>query len=326
MNKLVFILLIIFAPFAMGSAFTEKKSVHEFIQHMVSKHKFNQQQLLNIFNAVEPSKKVIKHISKPFEDVCWERYQKHFITTDRIQQGVKFWKNNLPALSKAEKIFKVPAELIVSIIGIETFYGKYIGEYPVLQSLATLAFNYPPREKFFKQELEQYLLLSQEQNFNPLHLKGSYAGAMGTPQFIASSYRKYAADFDNSGQIDLINNTEHAIASVANYLKIHGWKYNKPIAKKANVKGKLYLTLQKNSKNNPKPLYTPANLAKYNIHFQDNNHDAATQLSFLELGDGYKKEHWLGYNNFYVITRYNHSIHYAMAVYVLSERIKSHRK
>lgn len=263
-------------------------------------------------------------MDKQFKAGPWYRYRDRLITKKRISEGVLFWRENKVILKKAEDHFGVPAEIIVAIIGIESSYGKIKGSYPVLQSLATLAFDYPRRAPFFRKELEHFLLLAEEGSLHPTKTLGSYAGAMGMPQFMPSSYRQFAVDFSRTGKRDLIYDNADVIGSVANYLKIHGWQANTPIIHPAKVSGTAYKTLS-----NPKdlkPHLSLAALSKYKIqslHPKKLNHK--TQKVKLITLDSSKntKNHWIGFHNFYVITRYNHSIHYAMAVYQLSERIRS---
>jgi membrane-bound lytic murein transglycosylase B len=209
---------------------------------------------------------------------------------------------------------------VVAIIGVETRYGKNQGTYKVMESLSSLAFEYPPRAEFFKSELEQYLLLCREQQFNPLDLKGSYAGAMGLPQFISSSYRHYAVDFAGHGHADLLTSPTDAIGSVANYFKMHGWKKNQPVAFHASVSGKDYSLLLADRKN-PKPIHPANTLQHYGISFKEKLPEGSL-VALVELEQPHKSEYWLALDNFYVITRYNHSSLYAMAVYQLSEQIK----
>ena len=292
----------------------------QFINDMSKTHKFDKKYLTEKFKQIESSPDVIKKISTPFEAMPWDKYRKHFLIQKRIDGGVVFWNKYERSLAKAEKTYGVPASLIVAIIGIESFYGKIKGNYPVLQSLSTLAFDYKPRAKFFKKELEEYLLLTKEHNFDPLSLKGSYAGAMGAPQFISSSYRNYAVDFEKSGSVDLINNLDHAVSSVGNYFKSHGWQKGQAVIHKPKITGKAYEKLVKTDKSSPKPKFNLKKLQPYGIKSTDKL-KKDTSLSFLEF-EGKKKEHWLGRNNFYVITRYNHSNNYALAVYELSQAIE----
>jgi membrane-bound lytic murein transglycosylase B len=302
--------------------FSERPEVKKFISQMVTKHGFKKKTLVELFKQFESSDEIIQKISRPYEEATWQVYRKLFISKKRINDGVTFWKKYATVLNKAEKTFGVPAEIIVAILGVETFYGENAGKYPVLQALATLAFDYPKRSAFFLGELEQYLLLTREQNLPAAEIKGSYAGAMGTPQFISSSYRNFAIDFVEIGKIDLINNIPNAIGSVANYFKVHGWQPNQPIIYKAWVKGQKYKDLKVADKQAPKPTLSLATLKQHNvIPINRKKLAPTTQVAFIQLDTGHKQEYWLGRDNFYVITRYNHSVNYAMAVYELSQLI-----
>jgi len=218
-----------------------RDDVRKFIDYMVVEHGFDAHKLNILFRQIKMSDRVLKAISKPAEALPWFKYRPIFLQNKRIQQGVEFWQKNKTNLSKAEYLYGVPEEIIVAIIGVETRYGKYKGEYKVIDSLATLAFNYPKRAKFFKSQLEQYLLLTREQKIDPHSIKGSYAGAMGIPQFIPGSYRSYAVDFDKDGHINIWSNTADAIGSVGNYFKVHDWQAGGLITIPAKISGKKYL-------------------------------------------------------------------------------------
>ena len=238
---------------------------------------------------------------------------------ERIRKGVEFWNENKTTLDRAEKVYGVPVEIIIAIIGVETRYGRNAGNYKVINSLATLAFEYPDRSEFFKKELEQFLLLAREQGFDPTGITGSYAGAMGIPQFIASSYRNYAVDFDNDGIINIWTDPVDAIGSVANYFKMHGWMHGQDIAMPAMVKGESFMRVLNEDL---KPDIPAADLAAYGIsHEPGIAPGAVVKLLSFETDNGY--EYWLGFKNFYVITRYNHSPLYAMAVFQLAKEIRS---
>lgn len=308
--------------------FAERAEVKNFIEYMGKNHHYDKQYLVNLFKKISPEPKILTAIAKPYEKLPWYRYQELLVSEQRIQGGLQFWKEHELMLKEAETKYGVPAEIIVAIIGVETSYGKNKGSYPVLQTLATLAFDYPPRAKFFKKELEEFLLLIKEQGLNPLEMTGSYAGAIGMPQFMPSSYRKYAVD-SGKGKSDLINNDFDAILSVANYFKMHGWKPNEAIASLAVLKNHKpdasHPLLNPSDIKNPKPNITLQKLEDNGVESKTklgfNNKHALTAFMALERAPK-TYEYWLGLNNFYVITRYNHSTHYAMAVYKLGTRIK----
>lgn len=312
--------------------FSERADVQAFIRHMKTQHQYDSQYLTRLFKETASEPKVIKAISKPYEKLPWYRYQELLVSEKRVQDGLQFWKEHESMLEKAQEQYGVPAEMIVAIIGVETSYGKNKGNFPVFQTLATLAFDYPPRSAFFKKELEEFLLLIKEQGLDPLKMTGSYAGAVGMPQFMPSSYRKYAVE-SGKGPIDLINNDSDAVYSVANYFKVHGWKQNGAVASPATLTAtadnKASTLFNQCDPKNPKPsitlqaLETKGVLPKTKEGFKNKNELA----SFITLERSpTAQEYWLGLNNFYVITRYNHSTHYAMAVFKLATRIKELKK
>lgn len=306
--------------------FSDRKEVQQFIWDLYVKHKLNIQQLKQLLK-ISPDPKVIQAISKPFEEVTWPQYRDRFVTDERANAGVKFWKANQEALKRAETEYGVPPEMIVAIIGVETYYGRNTGNFLVLQALATLAFNYPPRAPFFRNELEQFFLLINEEKLDGKTILGSYAGAMGLPQFMPSSYRRYAVDFAGHGKRDLIHNTTDAIGSVANYFSEHGWIPSQPVAYPAQVFGSEYQRLANTNTKDPQPKLTLEAYSRFNIQPKDKNglkinKDAKAAFIMLKSNDYNNPELWLTLQNFYVITRYNHSVNYAMAVYQLSQRIR----
>lgn len=300
-----------------------RPEVKTFIQEMKRKHHFDEQLLRKWLSQAQIQPSIIKSISKPAEKLPWHKYQTIFLSPKRIDEGVAFWHQNKAALAKAEKEYGIPPEIIIAIIGVETFYGKSAGQYSVLDSLVTLSFDYPPRSKFFLSELEEFLLLAREEKWDPTQIKGSYAGAMGKPQFIASSYRRYAVDFNHTGHRDLLNNTDDAIGSVANYFKVHGWKKGGPVVLPAQVKGEKFKYLIA-SKANPKPDHSWEKISQSGVTILEKPTKQLQELSYalISLEEATGPRYWLGGQNFYVITRYNHSDHYAMAVYELSQKIK----
>ncbi len=264
-----------------NDAFVERPDVRKFIAQMVHRHHFNRPDLVKLFSTVKVKPSVIRSIKAPLEQKPWYTYQMLFVTEWRIRQGVKFWHQYHDALERAEKKYGVPASIIVATIGIETKYGRNTGNYRVIDAISNLAFSDSPRAPFFRNELEQFLLLTREQHLDPRKVMGSYAGAIGQPQFMPSSYRNYAISFDNNAQIDLSHNEVDVIGSIANYYQKHGWQANQPVAMKT-LRGSYPLT------------------------------------KMIELQGYFGKEYWLGYHNFDVIKRYNSSNMYAMAVYQLS--------
>ncbi len=299
-----------------GASYLDHDEARKFIDDVATRHKFNRAELKGIFKQIERQDQVIEAMSRPAERVLqWKDYRPIFITDKRIAGGVKFWREHRELLAEVEKKYEVPAEIIVAIIGVETFFGRYKGKHPALASLATLAFDYPPRGKFFRSELEHFLLLAKEEGLDPLAIKGSYAAAMGMPQFISSSYRAYAVDFDGDGQRNLWNNIADVTGSVANYFKRHGWQPGEPIAERVAPSGNAHQDLHATSL---KPNLDDDQLLSAGIQI---SRPSSGKKSLHKLVGKEGDELWVGHKNFYVITRYNHSKLYAMAVYQLSRLI-----
>ncbi len=313
------LLLILFLPIIGFAQSLDSEQVNQFIDEMVIKHRFDTNELRILFGGTKYSDKVLQAMAKPAEDLPWYKYRKIFLNDSRIKKGVAFWKKYEYTLNRAEEYYGVPPQIIVAIVGVETQYGKYKGKDKVMDSLATLAFHYPKRAKFFRSELEQFLLLTREQNVDPLSLKGSYAGAMGIPQFISSSYRNYAVDFDEDGKKDLWQNPVDAIGSVANYFNRHGWETRAAVTYPVRVTGdRVDATIDKDLK----PDIRAGDLKNYDI-VSDRDIPEATLVKVMKFEQKDYNDYWIGLHNFYVITRYNHSALYAMAVYQLSEEIKT---
>jgi membrane-bound lytic murein transglycosylase B len=300
---------------------SKRKDVNEFIDRMVKEHNFNKDDLIKTFKKVKTNPKIIEAITRPAEAKPWYQYRPIFLTEDRIRQGVKFWRKNAHHLQRAYETYGVAPEMIVAIIGVETKYGKYKGKYPVMNALTTLAFDYPKRASFFEKELEEFLLLAREEKVDPMKLKGSYAGAMGKPQFIASSYRHYAVDFNGDGKRDLLNSTVDAIGSVANYFAEHKWYKDEPVTEPAKVTGDKYKEIVEKG---IKPELPLSKVLEAGVSIEERHSPSLdTALIELELENG--KEYWVAFNNFYVISRYNRSELYAMAAYQLAQEIKRFR-
>jgi len=298
----------------------------EFIDLMVEKHQFKREEIVDWLAAAKHQESIVKAMSRPAEKVKpWYQYRKHFISERRITGGVKFWQENKATLERAQRELGVEPAIIVSIIGVETNYGSNTGSYKVVDALATLAFDYytytekrASRKRFFTGELENLFLLAREQNQNPVELKGSYAGAMGLGQFMPSSYRNYAVDFDDDQFANIWTNPTDAIGSVANYFAKHGWKQGEAVAMRANISSDpAEDTL--NKLHRPKATLAELNSQGYKIIEQ---FPADTKALPMRFKAKYGNEYWLGLHNFYVISRYNPRTKYAMAVYQLSELIQ----
>ncbi len=288
--------------------------IPEFIDEMVTKHAFNREELVQVFKLAEHRQSVIDAFSAPSTHRSWLEYRASFVNVKRINEGLQFWQTYSEALQRAESQYGIPQETIVALIGVETLYGKHTGKYSTLDVLTTLAFDYPRRADFFRGELEQFLLLTREQGIDLTQVKGSYAGALGIPQFMPSSYRKYAVDFDGDGKIDLRHNPVDAIGSVANYFSQFGWKKEEPVTVRVNINedsregitGKV-LTLSE----------WGASGVKIEPEMTD---ELRARLMAFTIMD--KKEYWLAFENFDVITRYNNSDYYAMAVFQLAQALR----
>ncbi|HCK2617472.1 TPA: lytic murein transglycosylase B [Escherichia coli] len=306
----------------MGGDFANNPNAQQFIDKMVNKHGFDRQQLQEILSQAKRLDSVLRLMDNqaPTTSVkppsgpngAWLRYRKKFITPDNVQNGVVFWNQYEDALNRAWQVYGVPPEIIVGIIGVETRWGRVMGKTRILDALATLSFNYPRRAEYFSGELETFLLMARDEQDDPLNLKGSFAGAMGYGQFMPSSYKQYAVDFSGDGHINLWDPVD-AIGSVANYFKAHGWVKGDQVAVMANGQAP-------GLPNGFKTKYSISQLAAAGLTPQQplGNHQQAS-LQRLDVGTGY--QYWYGLPNFYTITRYNHSTHYAMAVWQLGQAV-----
>lgn len=322
------VLLVLAFRFANGHAadnYAERREVREFAAQMADKYGFETDSLLRLFSQARFQPGVIKAILPPTSPTVrsWRNYRARYIEPTRIAGGLRFWQENAAALADAEHRYGVPAEIMVAIIGVETKYGRMTGTFQTVSALATLAFDYPPRADLFRGELEEFLLLARETNRDPLTFSGSYAGALGIPQFLPSSYRRYGVDFDGDGQVDLTNSERDAIGSIANFLQQHGWQSGGVVAVPVITSGNDYLALVDGG---VEPHYTLQELAEKGISA---NREIAPEekCALIDLvTPGAPTEYWLGYHNFYVITRYNRSTFYAMAVYQLSQELRAARE
>lgn len=279
-------------------------------------------EVLELLQQAQFRQSIVDAISRPAEAKPWYEYRPIFVTRDRINRGVDFWRENQARVAAAAERFRVDPEVIVAIIGVETFYGRITGNYRVLDALATLSFYYPDtgndRSGFFSKELMQFMVLGQEEGIPVAEVKGSYAGAMGLGQFMPSSYREYAVDLDGDGRRDLWSSLDDIIGSVANYLHRHGWKYGGPIAVPATRAENADPALV--AERNFKPELPAGELADKG-YATEADIDPATPAVVLSLEEADGERFWLTFDNFYVITRYNRSPLYAMAVFELSQAI-----
>ena len=312
------------------SDYSQQPQVAPFIDRMVEEHQFERAQVLEWLKVAENQQSIVKAMSRPAEKVKpWHEYRKIFVSELRIKRGVEFWQQHEETLERAYKEYGVDPAIIVSILGVETNYGRNTGSYRVIDALSTLAFDYyhsiekrESRKKFFTIQLENLFLLAREQKKDPLSLTGSYAGAMGWGQFMPDSYRDYAVDFDGDNLADIWTNPTDAIGSVANYFnKKGGWKKDQPVATRVHIGEKLD-TQGLNKMRRPKVTIAELIVRGY----QPVQNFAEDSLAFpMKLTAKYADEYWLGFNNFYAIGRYNPRIKYAMAVYQLSLMIKEQR-
>ena len=302
------------------AAIKQTDVLNPFIQQMVEQHQFDKSALDTLFQSVEIKENILKTMAKPAEGLPWYKYRKIFLTEKRISGGIKFWQENETTLKAVEEEYGVPAEIIVSIIGVETRYGQNTGHHRVIDALATLGFAYPKRSKFFLSELKSFLILCRTEKMDPLRPTGSYAGAMGIPQFMPSSFLSYAADFEGDQHKDIWNNPADAIASVANYFKKHHWQTGQQIAFPVTAKGTAY---KNKITADMKPSLNSNDLKAIQIAAPNDLKDH--NVALLAFEQKKSSDLWLTMANFYVITRYNHSPLYAMAVFQLSQSIKERK-
>jgi len=296
----------------------ERPDVKSFIDSMVERHSYDRAKLESVLMQAESKKSILEAIARPAERTLeWKEYRDIFITEERIAAGTAFWREHMDVLHRISDETGVSIEILVGIIGVETYYGRITGNYRVLDALSTLAFDYPPRSKFFLGELEHFLLLVREEGMQATDATGSYAGAMGRPQFMPSSYRAYAVDSTDDGKRDIWDNWSDVIGSVANYFVRHGWQRNAQVVTSASLGAQWSGEIPENSLT---PEETVTSLSHQGVMFStDLAGDEKSQLLTLVGDDG--EEHWVGFHNFFVITRYNRSVMYALAVHQLGQEI-----
>jgi membrane-bound lytic murein transglycosylase B len=295
-----------------------------FVQRVAARHGFDEDRLRQVLMKVEFQTGVIQAVSTPATSRTWKEFRPGFFTKQRIEGGVKYWIEHDSWLQRARDTFGVPEELIVAIIGVETLYGRHAGNFRVIDAIATLAFQVPARAAFFQNELEEYLLLCRSLGLDPLVPRGSYAGAMGSPQFIPSSYRRYARDFDGDGRVDLWTSAADAIGSVANYLQQFGWRWNGTVALRAHASD--VRRAEELVRLGIRPVLPATQFQDAGVAPERPLRDGESAALMLFEGET-GPEYWLGLDNFYVITRYNRSQNYAMAVWQLSQEIAlAHRR
>ena len=297
---------------------TGQANIDAFIDTMVSEHDYDRATLEEILGQAEFKESIIEQISKPAERVLtWADYRPIFMTKERVAAGAEFWRENRAALERVSNETGVPVEIMVGIIGVETYYGRITGGHRVLDALTTLAFYYPPRETFFRRELQEFLLLVREEDMQATDAFGSYAGAMGRPQFMPASYRAYAVDSTGDSKRDIWNNWTDVAGSIANYFIAHKWRSGEEVTAQATLSDVFQGPPPDNQLSADE---TVASLSKSGVVFSTSQgNDRAAQLITYEGAAG--TEYWVGFHNFFVITRYNRSVMYALAVHQLGQEI-----
>lgn len=315
-----FLVLIVVSQQSYAIRFSQQEDVKIYFQYLIQEHKFSEKQLTAWFDQIHYQESIIKALYRPAEKTkSFISYKPMFVSADTVKKGSAFWLENKAAFERAEKVYGIPAEIILSIIAIESRFGKNQGGYRVIDALATIGFFDPKREKYFKKELTEFLIFVRDEGINPFDIKGSYAGAMGYSQFMPSSIRAYAVDFDDDGKVDIWNNPVDAIGSVANYFRKHRWQEGRPVTIKAEVSGdKFESILTRKLKLNTTVVETES------VGWKPVSAMLPDEPVFpfkIETSSG--MEYWYGLKNFYVITRYNHSLMYAVTVHHLSQVFES---
>lgn len=319
------------APKAKRSAptptYADRADVRAFIEEMHSEHGFDRRQLRRIFAAARYQPQIVAAMQRPLlEPPKWYEYSPQFLSAQRIDAGVAFWRAHAAALERAEGDFGVPAEIIVAIIGVETFYGRNTGRHRVIDALCTLAFDYPRRASFFRGELKSFLLLTRDSGISPLEAKGSFAGAIGLPQFMPGSYRNFAIDFDDDGRADLWGSADDAIGSVANFLLRHDWQRGQPVLLPAAIdiehRDAVLRRLDGGISERRALEAWNADGVTMTSAPPDLSPDPVGLLMLEEGATDDAASYWIAANNFYVLTRYNRSRLYAAAVWHLARALR----
>lgn len=305
-------------------SYASRPEVRAFIRDMAERHGFAERELLYLFSRVRRADPVLRAIQPHEQPHSWRDFRAMFVNAKRIDGGLAFWKAHAAELERAEREYGVPAEYIVAIIGIETLYGRNAGRWRVIDALSTLAFDYPPRAPFFREQLTQYLLLARDEDMDVFSTLGSYAGAFGIPQFMPGSARRYAVDFDGSGAIDLRESAVDALGSVANFLSRHGWQRGGEVLLQAHAAGD---SIRRYVSSDMRPRRTAAELVAAGAAVDELPERLAAQpAALIELETpGEPSEYRIGFQNFYALTRYNRSAFYASAADELARRLKQAR-
>lgn len=306
-------------PMKDAKAFPITPEVKNYINATAKQYHFKKAILEGYFAKTKYLPAVLERVNAPFEAKPWDFYRHYFLTPERIALGAQYWKDHEAELNRVAKTYNVSPQVIIAILGIETLYGRGIGKFPVWDTLATLAFHYPARQSFFRKELTQYLLLTRNNNLPVLELKGSYAGALGIPQFMPSSYRNYGVSLEKNKKIDLFSDHATAIASIGNYLHQSGYQASSPVA--TPVALNKHFSKQNIISPHAKPMESVAQLETLGVRFKQ-DFSPRTPGALVALDKTQGKEYWVVFHNFRAIMSYNPNINYAMAVYQLSAELK----
>jgi membrane-bound lytic murein transglycosylase B len=309
-------------PVTQAADYPARPEVRDFVRDMVERHGFDETALLATFGRTRTAETAIRLMqpAAPGFKRSWIAYRARFVEPIRIREGLRFWASNADAVRRASQRYGVPEEILVSIIGVETIYGRNTGDFRVMDALTTLSFDYPRRAAYFREELEHYLLLAREAGFDPLDWRGSFAGAVGLPQFMPASIRRHAVDFDGDGRVDLRGSATDAIGSVASFLANHGWQAGGPTHFTAAVEDEIRARPAVEA--GIPPRLVALELADLGVT-SPQEIPVGEKLSLIDLPNGDDTTHYvLGANNFWVVTRYNRSYFYAMAVIDLARALR----
>ena len=320
MHRVLAAALFLTLPFTANALDITRPDVAAFIDEVVDEYDYDRATLEKYLTDAAVQDRILELISRPAEKaLTWAEYRANFMTPERIELGAKFWVEHEEMLKRISDETGVSIEIIIGVLGVETYYGRITGSHRVIDALSTLAFEYPPRSKFFRKELKEFLVLARDEGLDVKAATGSYAGAMGRPQFMPSSFRAYAVDSTGDGRIDIWNDWTDVAGSIANYFVRHGWTEGGQVVAQATL-GSGFRGNKPKPKNILKPGDTVASLSQQGVMFAtDLDGDAKSQLLTYEVDDGH--EYWIGFHNFFVITRYNRSVMYALAVHQLGEEV-----
>ncbi len=321
---LIIALVLTLTGISYANNLTKQPEVQKFIQRVSKRYGYSQSYVRNILNNAHFNSDVITKMEHPYEAKPWYEYQKLFVTENRVNEGIEYWSRSNKLVSWEEKEYQVPGNIILAIIGVESKYGRQMGHFNVLDTLSTLAFRYPERARFFQYQLGAYIALCKTFKVSPYTTRGSYAGAMGQCQFMPSSYLHYGVDFHGKGSPNLFNDKADVIFSVGNYLRQNGWELDEPVATPASLTGTQYRKILKHDSRRPqKPTLSLAQLARLGVKPSHGFYNSHLKANLIKLQGKNGPQYWLAFHNFYVITTYNASDLYAMAVYQLSLKLKN---